>query len=841
MHIHDNIIPAEWLDSLNSATSKPSVTTAESSSDNKHPLSKDSTDSHSSLSGEPDNEAGDLSPDIDLIDLLQADIPRTFPDVPYYQNSAVRCALFKILFIYAKQNPDIGYRQGMHELAAPMIQVVWEDLNKLDSREGGASGEQYFKSDDSTSEKTVVVSDDAESDAYFLFCALMKQAKQWYLPTSSDSGVHIPPPIVAKSHYIQYKLLQNSDPVLSNQVAQALTLARAEPQLWALRWIRLLFAREVGVKNFLWLWDAIFAATDPNSTYNAKEDYSSDNVADPDNVEREKEDVHIETDDVVLNTFAKKRCLPLELLVDYICIVLLLRIKSILLFPVADPSPSSSTSSVNAMSQSLPLDPTDHAAHIIGSLLNYPTTTTTIDIRAMPLIVANAARLIEHDGGPDCAGYVARQYSRDPGVLIASDESPNSLASRTGGLQQGSSQIMPSVLTAGLNTWMGKARTSVTRSVNQARNPSSWDDVMQSAKTALLNVREQVREQAEQMSEQVREQIRERERDRERERLTAAEASRDKFRRENFPQGSRRSSTRDTQVAPEEEQLLAVNILGHALRVLEEPRYVNVHKSGSGENTPELSEKEETDENSELNYKTALAYVRFARDLLAHSSTFNRKDVQSYLNPIGVEPPTTAATDETDTNPVIEEPATKAVTQRTNSEETIKTAAEETDDKPPVPLVPVDASPAPILIRSRRGKRPIQASIQDKDTKSTGKVSNSLFSRTTSSGSGSDSTSSLPLGKTLSGTSKVVRTTIAQSEFSWILGKSSSGSDDSSAPKARTPSPKNPFAKSSMDVAKDEKQTSEEKLNDNEVISKSVTKEGTAVIIGGPENKDIKS
>lgn len=44
-----------------------------------------------------------------------------------------------------------------------------------------------------------------------------------------------------------------------------------------------------------------------------------------------------------------------------------------------------------------------------------------------------------------------------------------------------------------------------------------------------------------------------------------------------------------------------------------------------------------------------------------------------------------------------------------------------------------------------------------------------------------------------------------------------------------------------MDVAKDEKQTSEEKLNDNEVISKSVTKEGTAVIIGGPENKDIKS
>ena len=32
-----------------------------------------------------------------------------------------------ILFIYSKLNPDTGYRQGMHELLAPVLWVVYQD------------------------------------------------------------------------------------------------------------------------------------------------------------------------------------------------------------------------------------------------------------------------------------------------------------------------------------------------------------------------------------------------------------------------------------------------------------------------------------------------------------------------------------------------------------------------------------------------------------------------------------------------------------------------------------------------------------------------------------------
>ena len=32
-----------------------------------------------------------------------------------------------ILFIYSKLNPDTGYRQGMHEVLAPVLWVVYQD------------------------------------------------------------------------------------------------------------------------------------------------------------------------------------------------------------------------------------------------------------------------------------------------------------------------------------------------------------------------------------------------------------------------------------------------------------------------------------------------------------------------------------------------------------------------------------------------------------------------------------------------------------------------------------------------------------------------------------------
>lgn len=45
--------------------------------------------------------------------------------------------MLDILFCYAKENPDVGYRQGMHELLAPILFVLHaesrENLEEDDS------------------------------------------------------------------------------------------------------------------------------------------------------------------------------------------------------------------------------------------------------------------------------------------------------------------------------------------------------------------------------------------------------------------------------------------------------------------------------------------------------------------------------------------------------------------------------------------------------------------------------------------------------------------------------------------------------------------------------------
>jgi hypothetical protein len=48
----------------------------------------------------------------------------SFPDIGYFRDDDVQQQLTNILFLYAVMHPDIEYRQGMHELLAPVYYAV---------------------------------------------------------------------------------------------------------------------------------------------------------------------------------------------------------------------------------------------------------------------------------------------------------------------------------------------------------------------------------------------------------------------------------------------------------------------------------------------------------------------------------------------------------------------------------------------------------------------------------------------------------------------------------------------------------------------------------------------
>ena len=164
----------------------------------------------------------------------------------FFREPETQRMLLDILFIYGKLNPDIGYRQGMHELLAPLLWVVHQDaIDKatVQSSDRNAEGADFMLD--------VLDYQQREADAFNLFCAVMQTAKSFYeMGDNRDSS-----PIVAKSKRIHEDLLGTFD----SELALHLQVAGVLPQIYAIRWIRLLFGREFDFKDVLRIWDILFA------------------------------------------------------------------------------------------------------------------------------------------------------------------------------------------------------------------------------------------------------------------------------------------------------------------------------------------------------------------------------------------------------------------------------------------------------------------------------------------------------------------------------------------------------------------------------------------------------
>ncbi|KAK5693845.1 hypothetical protein LTR17_024971 [Elasticomyces elasticus] len=177
---------------------------------------------------------------------IQQDVDRCMPENLFFRESDTQRILLDVLFIYAKLNPDLTYRQGMHELLAPIIWVLSLDAIAL------GPGDSKALSEEARTILTIFDADSVEADAFALFSRLMRSAKGFYEPTSHVGGEN---PIVMRSKRIFEDMLVQLDPELAAHLQKIEIL----PQIFMLRWIRLLFGREFPFEDVLGMWDVIFA------------------------------------------------------------------------------------------------------------------------------------------------------------------------------------------------------------------------------------------------------------------------------------------------------------------------------------------------------------------------------------------------------------------------------------------------------------------------------------------------------------------------------------------------------------------------------------------------------
>ena len=128
----------------------------------------------------------------------------------FFREPVTQKRLLDILFIYSKLNPDTGYRQGMHELLAPILWVV--DCDAVENPRPGV--ESHRDEQDATQLICDALDPDyVEHDAFSLFCAVMQTAKSFYEVGDSKTS-----PLAARSSRIQGEVLAQIDAELEHQL-----------------------------------------------------------------------------------------------------------------------------------------------------------------------------------------------------------------------------------------------------------------------------------------------------------------------------------------------------------------------------------------------------------------------------------------------------------------------------------------------------------------------------------------------------------------------------------------------------------------------------------------------
>ncbi|XP_038615854.1 TBC1 domain family member 5 isoform X2 [Tachyglossus aculeatus] len=202
--------------------------------------------------------------DKELRAMIEQDVKRTFPEMQYFQEENVRKILTDVLFCYARENEQLLYKQGMHELLAPIVFILHCDHQAfLHASEAAQPSEEM---------KGLLNPEYLEHDAYAMFSHLMETAEPWFSTFEHDAqkekdAMMTPVPfarpqdfgpsiaIVTKVNQIQDHLLKRHD----IELYMHLNRLEIAPQIYGLRWVRLLFGREFPLQDLLIIWDALFA------------------------------------------------------------------------------------------------------------------------------------------------------------------------------------------------------------------------------------------------------------------------------------------------------------------------------------------------------------------------------------------------------------------------------------------------------------------------------------------------------------------------------------------------------------------------------------------------------
>lgn len=145
---------------------------------------------------------------------ISQDVERCLQENFFFREPATKAKLIDVLFIYVKLNPDLGYRQGMHEILAPILWVIDRDAIEPSSLGKGSTDQEDGLM------QSLLDANYVEHDSFTLFCSVMQTARAYYEhgEQRSSSGTLDAIPIVNRCQYIHEELLSTTDLELADHL-----------------------------------------------------------------------------------------------------------------------------------------------------------------------------------------------------------------------------------------------------------------------------------------------------------------------------------------------------------------------------------------------------------------------------------------------------------------------------------------------------------------------------------------------------------------------------------------------------------------------------------------------
>jgi TBC1 domain family member 2 len=176
---------------------------------------------------------------------IDIDLPRTHPGENLLHTSAVTPILRRILYLFAKLHPDVGYVQGMNEIIVPVLLVfIMEQANP-----GSKSTEMILaqkRLEGPLSDDQML---DLEADTYWTFSKLIERVSDIFV--DSQPGMH------RKLSQLE-NVVERVDPILWSHLKNE----GCQVVQFAYRWIAVFMLRELNISLVIPLWDVLLSRAD---------------------------------------------------------------------------------------------------------------------------------------------------------------------------------------------------------------------------------------------------------------------------------------------------------------------------------------------------------------------------------------------------------------------------------------------------------------------------------------------------------------------------------------------------------------------------------------------------